>query len=208
MELHTPRAVVEAPVLSEVEGRLPASVSERYLDCLPLPPALRAEWLAKANRRGLVEPRAQMTELHGVIAGREVERENPAYASIGRRLALGLSATREVDVSVTSTPSAPATPSMPDLNSGEAQPKTAPLAMAATDVHGRARLVTTPPMNRTSMAPRPLMSYFPLFASVKTRLMHERQRPRRHARGGNDDETPSRGKRDAWYAAAAVRRTT
>ncbi|MGH8770294.1 MAG: glucans biosynthesis glucosyltransferase MdoH [Burkholderiales bacterium] len=194
MELHTPRAVVEA--------RRPASVSERYLDRLPLPPALRAEWLAKASRRGLVEPCAQMTELHGVIAGREVERDNPAYASIGRRLALGLSTLRDVDVSVA------ATPSMPDLNSSEAQPKTArsPLAMAATDVHGRARLVTTPSMNRISMAPRPLMSYFPLFASVKTRLMHEQRRRRPHRR--NESKAPSRGKRDAWYPAAAIRRTT
>ncbi|MBC7946081.1 MAG: glucans biosynthesis glucosyltransferase MdoH [Burkholderiales bacterium] len=195
MELHTPGAVVDA--------RRPAPVSERYLDRLPLPPALRAEWLAKANRRGLVEPRAQMTELHGIIAGHEVERDNPAYASIQRRLALALSVAPVVDGSVATTPPAPR------QDGCEAQPKTArsPLAISAADVHGRARLVTTPSMNRTSMAPRALLSHFPLFASVKTRLMHEQRRPRSHRRQ-DESEAPSRGKRDAWYPAAAVRRTT
>ncbi|MGH8718178.1 MAG: glucans biosynthesis glucosyltransferase MdoH [Burkholderiales bacterium] len=156
----------------------PASTTagERYLDRLPLTPGFRAELLAKATRRDLSTARAQITELHKTNAGREVERENPAYASIERRLELAYGAPAEKG------------------------------ALVTRDRHERVRLITTPPLKRTSMAPRPLRSRFPLFGPKETFTKQRRtplSDPQKAYGAANADSPDSRG---VWHRVATTRR--
>jgi membrane glycosyltransferase len=71
------------------------------------------------------DPQGGLAALHAALAGRDQPSEHPAFDSVAARLALALN--------------------------GEANLRP---ALAATDVQGHPRLVTTPPFNRSSMAPR------------------------------------------------------
>lgn len=99
---------------------------ERYVSRLPLAPEARRELLLRAGACAGADPGAAMTELHEVLAGRQsVNRENPTYASVPRRLELAYGT--------------------PQTNAGP---------VIARDGQDRGRLFTFPPLNRASMAPR------------------------------------------------------
>jgi membrane glycosyltransferase len=102
-------------------------VCVRYLDRLPLAPEQRAAMQALASDAGSDDDgmRAAMLVLQQALAGRDVDPDNPSLASIRRRLELAHSATE----------------------AGHAAP-------LAQDALGRDRLVTAPPLARTSMVPR------------------------------------------------------
>ena len=117
MELHL------TPHLIRAAARLESC--ERYLDRLPLAPEERRELLLTACSRSGASPRDAMAELHRALAGGAIDRDNPAYASIERRLHLAYGA--------------------PQTDAGP---------VIATDTQQRPRLFTAPPVNRGSMAPR------------------------------------------------------
>jgi membrane glycosyltransferase len=100
-----------------------AAPCEDYIDRLAVEPARRDALLARAGQAGAAGARPAMERLHRALAGEERDRAHPAYASIGRRLEHALRA-------------------LPG-----ARPP------IARDRQGRVRLVTTPPLSRTSMAP-------------------------------------------------------
>jgi membrane glycosyltransferase len=147
-----------------------SAVVQQYLDRLPVPVPLRAELLAKVAREDLPDASAQMAEVHRTLAGHPVQRDNPAYASIERRLELGYGRR------ATRTP-------------------------VTADRRKRVRLVTPPPMNRTSMVPRPWLPLFPLFGSAKARRKQSLGKPKI-----NRAEVYSPDSRGIWHGAATLRR--
>ena len=135
MELHPAPRVDGA---SEAAGGV-----VRYLNRLPLAPEQRKAWAARidedatAGRDGV---HTAMMGLHRSLAGEQVDPDNPALASIRRRLELTYGQTDAVHP--------------PPLTQ---------------DALGRDRLVTAPPLTRTSMVPRAwprglLAKSFPRFA--------------------------------------------
>ena len=130
MELH-PAAGVDAPLsASDVDA---PGICVRYLECLPLKaPDFRRLLLRLAESSGWRHGNAHeaMSELHGLLAGVPVDATNPAYSSITRRLTLAYS----------------------ELEGPSSGPSSLPMF---TDVLGRERLVTAPPLARTSMFARP-----------------------------------------------------
>ena len=158
-----------------------ADVCIRYLDRLPLAPEQRAALLRHAAGDagpGRDSRRAKMLLLHEALAGGDVDLGNPAVASIRRRLELAYATTESVHP--------------PPL---------------AHDALGRERLVTAPPLTRTSMVPRAwprglLARWFLRFAR------HEE--PRTTALGsrptGRDDVQEAPERRAGWRRAATFRR--
>ncbi len=158
-----------------------ADVCIRYLDRLPLAPEQRAALLRHAAGDagpGRDSRRAKMLLLHEALAGGDVDLGNPAVASIRRRLELAYATTESVHP--------------PPL---------------AHDALGRERLVTAPPLTRTSMVPRAwprglLARWFLRFAR------HEE--PRTTAPGsrptGRDDVQEAPERRAGWRRAATFRR--
>ncbi len=99
----------------------------RYLDRLPLAPEQRAALLRRiAADVGTVADsvRAKMLRLHEALAGGDVDPDNPGLASIRQRLELAYGASDAIHP--------------PPLTH---------------DALGRDRLVTAPPLTRTSMVP-------------------------------------------------------
>ncbi len=149
---------------------------ERYLDRLPLSAAGRLEVLRQVDGAES-GPRQAMRELHQALAGQEVKPDKPAYASVHRRLVLAY---------------------------GEQPTDSRPLV--AQDQQGRIRLVTTPPLNRTPMAPEawPPGSFFRLFRSVKRRMI---PRGLRQSSGGPGEGSPPPDPRGGWQRLATLRGT-
>ncbi len=106
-----------------IPGGAPDDRCARYLDRLPLGADRRRELLVRLRAYG-TRLREAMTELHQALGGHPAPSDDPALASQRRRLDLAFG----------------------ESHAGEA-------SAVATDVHGRARLVTTPPLARASMAP-------------------------------------------------------
>src|SRR5689334_693117 len=104
-----------------------ADPAVRYLDQLPLTPEQIAIMLGALGERdpGSEPLRARMLALHSALAGSDADPENPTLASVRRRLELAYA------------------------SSDIAHPP--PLTH---DALGRDRLVTAPPLARTSMVPR------------------------------------------------------
>ncbi len=125
------------------------------------------------------DPRAVMAALHRALAGRDAAEDDAAHASVPGRLELACAA---------------------------AQPGAAPVI--ARDLHGRARLVATPALNRTSMAPAswPLNPVFRLFRSVKDRVVPPRGRLVSRRKGEGDAQPEPRDARRRWHCAGSVRR--
>jgi membrane glycosyltransferase len=159
-----------------------ADVCSRYLDRLPLDPEERSALLRGirgAAGAGFDAVAANMLLLHQALAGGEVDPDNPALASIRRRIELAHPVT------------------------GAAHPT--PLAH---DALGRERLVTAPPLTRTSMVPRAwprslLARWFLRFAG--------RQEPRSAAPPGSraaavDQPPGDADPREGWRRAATFRR--
>lgn len=97
-----------------------------YLDQLPLTSAERAELLAVAAAAAGDGVSAALAAVHAALARRPADANNPAYASIRRRL---------------------------ELAYGE--PQADGQAVITEDVQGRVRVVSTPPLARASMLPQP-----------------------------------------------------
>ncbi|MBI4207915.1 MAG: glucans biosynthesis glucosyltransferase MdoH [Betaproteobacteria bacterium] len=126
-----------APELAGASARL--ECCERYVNRLPLAPERRRELLQQVAACRGGDAGEAMTELHQALAGQPVDRENPAYDSVRRRLALAYG--------------------VPQTEAGP---------VIATDVHQRPRLFTVPPFNRASMAP-PLWLRERLFRLFRSR---------------------------------------
>jgi membrane glycosyltransferase len=160
-----------------------AAVSIRYLDRLPLAPEQRAALLrlvaAEAGSDDSV--RATMLSLQAALAGGDgaVDPDNPALASIRRRLELAYATDDAVH---------------PPL---------------AHDALGRDRLVTAPPLTRTSMVPRawprgPLMRWLRRLAGRDEAPANAPAGP--HAAGGDGIRRAPEG-REAWRRVATFRRS-
>ncbi len=123
-----------------------SSVCERYLRKLPITPEQRQALLRKlAASAGAAEA---LTDLHGLLAGAEAAPDDPASASVMRRLALAYG-----------TPSA-----------GGPQ-NTSPGGGIIPDVASKPALTTAPPIRRTPMAPRPWLPRLRgLFSAARNRL--------------------------------------
>lgn len=106
-------------------GKAPAACV-RYVERLPLDAASRRALLESAAAQADDGVEAAMAALHTALAHGTAVDDNPAYASIRQRL---------------------------ELAYGNPQANHQPLI--TTDVQGRVRLVTTPPLSRASMLPRP-----------------------------------------------------
>lgn len=154
----------------------------RYLDRLPLAPEQRKSLLRALGSdagAGGEAVRARMLSLHEALAGGEVDPDNPTLASIRRRLELAYA---------------------PD-DIAHAPPLT-------HDALGRDRLVTAPPLTRTSMVPRAwprglLARWFLRFA----RHDGARAQAPDGSRGdGTDRIAPAPPRREGWRRAATFRR--
>ena len=159
-------------------GRAPAAraACARYVDWLPLSAARRGELLASIGCRGLHDA---MADLHQALAGKSIDRTNPAAASVRSRMALAY---------------------------GTAQDGSGPALVK--DVQGRERLVSTPPLNRTSMVPKPwprnrLLRFL---RSIKHRLLRPRGRlaTRRKTESGVHPDSPD--PRGRWHRVGTFRR--
>jgi membrane glycosyltransferase len=119
-----------------------------------------------------------MVELHRALAGQPIERENPAYASIRRRLELAHGA--------------------PRANSG---------SLITEDLQGGVRLAATPPVNRTPMAPEawPPNLAFRLFRSVKNRVIPARWRSVSQKTDADDIHPDSPEPHSRWQSVATFR---
>ncbi len=106
------------------DGLKPSQACRRYLYRLPIGSEQRRELLLRAARGGESDPRAEMIEVHRALAAHRVEEGNPAYDSVRRRLELAYGLPHEAAAPV-----------------------------IASDAQGRVRVVTTPPLERTSMVP-------------------------------------------------------
>jgi membrane glycosyltransferase len=143
----------------------------RYLERLPLTSQRQHELLDRVEALAPNGEHEAVAALHRILGGNSVAWDDPAYSSVRRRLALAVGA-RHADAA----------------------------PVVATDVQGRVRLVTTPPINRCSMAPKSWPPKFRLWPSGDDdgHLISRRE--------GEGGAMPA--SRDPWYAAAALRRTT
>ena len=154
----------------------------RYLDRLPLAPEQRAVLLRRvAGDVGTIDDsvRAKMLRLHEALAGGGVDADNPALASIRQRLELAYGASDAV----------------------HAPPLT-------HDALGRDRLVTAPPLTRTSMVPHAwprglLARWFLRFSRQDAARAGTAERS--HAAGGDPIQRAPKH-REAWRRAATLRR--
>ena len=141
--------------------------------------------LAGARRSELLagvsgrNPRDAMMELHHALSGKPVDRANPAAASVRARL---------------------------EMAHGCAQDGSGPNLVR--DVQGRERLVSTPPLNRTSMVPKPWPRnrLLRLFRSIKHHLLRPRGQlaTRRKAESGVRPDSPD--PRGRWHRVGTFRR--
>jgi membrane glycosyltransferase len=123
-------------------------------------------------------PRDAMVKLHQAFASQVVERDNPAYASIQRRLDLVYGA--------------------PRMEAG---------SLITEDLRGGVRLNTTPAINRTPMAPEvwPPNPAFRLLRLLKSRMLQHRGRIRqRRSQGDIRPDTPD--PRYSWHRIGTFRR--
>ncbi len=119
-----------------------------------------------------------MVELHQALARQVVERDNPAYASIRRRLDLVYGA--------------------PRMDAG---------SLITEDLQGGVRLNTTPAVNRTPMAPEswPPNPTFRLLRLLENRMVRHRDQIRQgKGQGDTRPETPD--PRYSWHRVGTFRR--
>jgi len=120
------------------------ALREQYVRLLPISAERKRELLARAEHCSASEPGAAMARVHQTLAGADLDGDNPAWTSIASRLELACDGT---------------------LYSCS--------AVIARDVQSAARLVSTPPLNRTPMAPKlwppSLLSALPRRESPKPR---------------------------------------
>ena len=125
---------MELPATSRIGRESAAALTcMGYLQRLPLPKQRYGEVLAHANGDAASDAAGVMAGVHREIAGDAVSSDNPAYDSIQRRLELAYGAHG-----------------------------TGPAPAITHDVHNRVRVLSTPPLNRTPMAPKlwpPTMLY-------------------------------------------------
>ncbi len=156
-----------------------SAACRRYIERLPLVAERRRELLIHAANGAHGNTRETMAELHRMLSGRSVESTNAAYASVRARL---------------------------ELYCGVPQTKAGPVV--SRDVHGHVRLVTTPPLNRTSMAPKPWplkLTFWP-FAQLRNHFIGYRGRFMSRKRGEADIPPTVPDLRGHWHRAASVRR--
>ncbi len=140
---------MELPVTPRIDRDPAAALAcERYLQRLPLPQQRRSELLASVSGDGAPDTVSVITGVHRAITGDVIATDNPAYGSIHRRLELAYGAD--------GTSAAPA---------------------ITHDVHQRVRLVSTPALSRTPMAPRlwpPTLLFQLLSLRTPTLASHDR----------------------------------
>jgi membrane glycosyltransferase len=147
----------------------------QYLDRLPLG---ASALLVRADSSDGCGSAAAMSHLHQALARDRIQPDNPAYASIDRRLELAFGA-----------------------------PQTADGAVIARDVHDAVRVVSTPVLNRTSMAPKrwpaTVLSY--LVRSFKDHIYPRRERSERRltVRDRGPESPDPRGR---WHSVGTFRR--
>ena len=165
---------MELPAASGLSPAPPAAAAcARYLERLSVPPEER-ERLARVGNDAGPDAAGAMARLHRAIAGDSADSDNPAYTSIHGRLELACGA-RGVD-------EAPA---------------------IARDPRRAVRLVSTPALNRTPMAPRlwpPTLLFQLLRAPRKSSpLRDQRRTPPRDCPASPDP-------RGRWHRVSSLRR--
>src|SRR6185295_1503596 len=166
---------MELPTTSRI-GResAPTLACTGYLQRLPLPEQRLCELLDHVNGDASSDTVHVMAGVHRAIAGDAVASDNPAYNSIRRRLELAH------DAHGTGAP-----PSI------------------THDAHKRVRMVSTPALNRTPMAPRlwPPTLLFQLLRSLRTPALEG------HDQIPDSERCPeSSNPRQRWHRVGAFRR--
>lgn len=160
-------------------GHPSSALCERYLKRLPLAQEQRRELLNRVSGSDGADAHSAMAALHHALAGHPAENDNPASTSIRRRVDIACG-TPQADTGTTIT----------------------------KDLQGRVRLVTTPPLNRTSMVPRkwpPKVTFWP-FGSIGRHRSWDRGDAddfRRDETGAHSDSPDPRGR---WQRIGTLRR--
>jgi membrane glycosyltransferase len=139
--------------------------------------------LEPAARAALIaEAGADFGALHRLLANATAaDAENPAFGSVAARLQMAFGGA----------------PKRGDAHKGEA---------CGADVRGQPRLITTPPLHRASMAPRPWMRNVVLraFRNVRDRVAGERSPTKPEDRSDVPPDSPD--PRGRWHRVGTIRR--